>query len=428
VSRLFLSHSSANNAEAVALRDWLKSEGWDDVFIDLDPLRGIAAGERWERALNQAASRCEAVLFVISRAWLSSRWCLKEFNLAHRLNKRLFGILIEDLPDEEIPADLRGNWQLVQLGAGRDHIMRRVTMPITGEEAHVTFSAEGLGRLKSGLQRAGLDARFFEWPPSGDPNRSPYRGLRPLGPEDAGIFFGRDAPIIEALDQLRGLRDAPPPRCLVIIGASGAGKSSFLRAGLWPRLARDDQTFLPLPIIRPGYPSLYGENGLLHALEVACVAWKLLFMNFKQSGYSFRTEQVVPWDSLLGDILVANADNGKGEPHFFMPGVDGKVATDAVADIVKAGILEWPAYRRSNAQGSISSCTPRRRICEISSPRHRSRSRWPLSIRTTTATALKPVGDAQPYGADWSRVSGDGRVGRARICMTTLGLGGDPKQ
>jgi hypothetical protein len=53
-----LSHSSANNADAVALRDWLKSEGWDDVFLDIDPQRGISAGERWERALNEAASRC----------------------------------------------------------------------------------------------------------------------------------------------------------------------------------------------------------------------------------------------------------------------------------------------------------------------------------------------------------------------------------
>jgi len=62
VSRIFLSHSSENNAEAVALADWLKREGWNDIFLDADPERGIAAGERWERALNQAANRCEAVL------------------------------------------------------------------------------------------------------------------------------------------------------------------------------------------------------------------------------------------------------------------------------------------------------------------------------------------------------------------------------
>jgi len=52
LSRLFISHSSADNAEAVAIRDWRASAGWDDVFLDLDAERGIAAGERWERALN----------------------------------------------------------------------------------------------------------------------------------------------------------------------------------------------------------------------------------------------------------------------------------------------------------------------------------------------------------------------------------------
>ena len=97
MSRIFLSHSSSDNAAAVALRDWLVGAGWDDLFLDLDPQRGIAAGERWEKALNEAANRCEAVVFLVSRAWLGSRWCLKEFNLAARLNKRMFGVLVEDM-------------------------------------------------------------------------------------------------------------------------------------------------------------------------------------------------------------------------------------------------------------------------------------------------------------------------------------------
>ncbi len=230
----------------MALRDWLKGEGWDDVFLDVDPNSGIAAGQRWERALNEAAHRCEAVLFLVSHAWLASGWCIKELNLAHRLNKRLFGLLVEDLILADLPGYLTGTWQLVRLCSGRDHVMLRVAMPITGEEAHVTFSAEGLSRLKSGLQRAGLDARFFAWPPANDPNRPPYRGLKPLEAEDAGIFFGRDAPIVETLDRFRGLLDAAPPRLLVILGASGAGKSSFLRAGILPRLQRDDGNFLVL--------------------------------------------------------------------------------------------------------------------------------------------------------------------------------------
>src|SRR3984885_842240 len=273
VSRIFLSHSSSNNAEAVALRDWLASNGWkDDIFLDLDPQRGITAGERWDRALHEAASRCEAVIFLVSKAWLGSRWCLRELNLAHRMNKRLFGVLIEDLPTGDLPEDLIGTWQIVRLASGTDHIPFRAVLPITQQEVHVTFSAEGLQRLKHGLEEAGLGAKYFAWPPQNDPDRPPYRGLRALEAEDAGIFFGRAGPIVEALDRLRGAREAAPPRLLVILGASGAGKSSFLRAGLLPRLARDDRNFLPLPVIRPERAAISGESGLVRAIEVGLAA------------------------------------------------------------------------------------------------------------------------------------------------------------
>ena len=267
MSRIFISHSSKENDSAVALRDWLATQGWDDVFLDLDPKRGITAGDRWERALNQAALRCEAVLFLVTRTWLASDWCLKEYNLAHRLNKRLFGLLIEDIPIGDLPATLTGTWQLVPLASGRDHVILRAILPGSQDEVHVTFSREGLTRLRIGLERAGLDARFFSWPPETDPKRSPYRGLLPLEAADAGIFFGREAPTIEVLDRIRGIKDDGASRLLVLLGASGAGKSSFLRAGLLPRLARDDRNYLVLSVIRPDKAAISGESGLLRALE-----------------------------------------------------------------------------------------------------------------------------------------------------------------
>jgi hypothetical protein len=50
------------------LKQWLLDNGWDDVFLDLDPERGLTAGERWQEALRHAADRCEAVVFIISPA------------------------------------------------------------------------------------------------------------------------------------------------------------------------------------------------------------------------------------------------------------------------------------------------------------------------------------------------------------------------
>jgi hypothetical protein len=77
---------------------------------------------------------------------------------------------------------------------------------------------------------------------------------------------------VEAFDKLRGLREGAPPRLLVVLGASGSGKSSFLRAGLLPRLARDDRDFLPLPLIRPERGAMNGEAGLVAAVDAALTA------------------------------------------------------------------------------------------------------------------------------------------------------------
>ena len=269
MARVFLSHSSLDNAAAVAINGWLRDHGWDEVFVDFDPERGIAAGERWEEALNNAANRCEAVIFLVSRNWLASEWCSREFDLARRLSKRLFGVLIDDITVPELPGRFTATWQFTDLIAGDDHKAFPVITPPDGRSTQVTFSQSGLARLRNGLMKAGLDPKFFAWPPKKEPGRAPYRGLSPLDAVDAGIFFGREAPLIEALDALRGMAERAAPRLLVVQGASGAGKSSFLRAGLLPRLAREDRLFCPLPAIRPSRAVLTGDTGLVAALSVA---------------------------------------------------------------------------------------------------------------------------------------------------------------
>lgn len=249
MSKIFISHSSLDNGPAIAIAEWLQENGWDEYFLDLEPERGIAAGERWERALYQAATRCEAVLFLISRNWLASPWCLREMELAYKLNKHIFAVLIDDTPRATVPKTI-APWQMANLHRGQDHIWIEVKLP-DQRITQVTFSRAGLATLKEGLRRAQIDPIHFVWPPENEPDRAPWRGLEPLESRDAGIFFGRDGQIIAALDKIRALREAAPPRLMAIIGASGAGKSSFLRAGLIPRLKRDDHNYLVLPVIRP---------------------------------------------------------------------------------------------------------------------------------------------------------------------------------
>lgn len=66
----------------------------------------------------------------------------------------------------------------------------------------------------------------------------PYRGLKAFEPQDADWFFGRKRLTAELVKQLTGRHHEGGP--LVVIGVSGSGKSSLLRAGLIPALQRGD--------------------------------------------------------------------------------------------------------------------------------------------------------------------------------------------
>ena len=273
MSRIFLSHSSADELEAVALVQWLAANGWDDVFLDVDAGRGLVAGQRWQDALRRAADRCEAIIFIVSPAWATSKWCLAEFLLAKSLNKLIFGVVLKDVPIAELPVEMTSEWQLCRLVGDGPAEMIRVTH--RGHTGELAFLTDGLERLRAGLHAAGLNTTSFSWPPPGDQSRSPYRGLEPLDMQDAAVFFGRDAEILQGLDKLRGMRAAGDEGLLVILGASGAGKSSFLRAGLLPRLARDQRHFYALPVVRPERSPLFGDRGLAFALARAQAALQL---------------------------------------------------------------------------------------------------------------------------------------------------------
>ena len=251
MSRIFLSHSSHDNLRTLAVAQWLRDQGWEDVFLDRIPRQGIAAGDDWKARIHECMNEAAAGIFMLSRDWLESDWCQTELTLAYSLNKLIFGVLVEELPRDQIPTLLKSNWQVADLWSGRDHDSFKVIFP-DETICHTTLSRSGLVSLKEGLRRAQIDPKTFTWPPEGEPDREPWRGLSPMEPEDAGIFFGRDAQIVSALDAIRSLREGNPPRLLVIVGASGAGKSSFLRAGIIPRLARDDRNYLTVTPIRPG--------------------------------------------------------------------------------------------------------------------------------------------------------------------------------
>jgi WD40 repeat protein len=83
-----------------------------------------------------------------------------------------------------------------------------------------------------------------------DESIEPYQGLSAFTPETKRFFFGRDGVVLELLRKLQASNFVP------VIGPSGIGKSSIVRAGLIPRLL--EQGWRILGPIKPG-PEPIGE-------------------------------------------------------------------------------------------------------------------------------------------------------------------------
>jgi WD40 repeat protein/transcriptional regulator with XRE-family HTH domain len=90
----------------------------------------------------------------------------------------------------------------------------------------------GLERGTLGAQRERARVEQLESPPDGTVDghlgdvACPYKGLRPFEYHDAALFYGRETQIQGVLARLAEVR------FVAVVGASGSGKSSFVRAGL----------------------------------------------------------------------------------------------------------------------------------------------------------------------------------------------------
>jgi WD40 repeat protein/DNA-binding SARP family transcriptional activator/energy-coupling factor transporter ATP-binding protein EcfA2 len=86
----------------------------------------------------------------------------------------------------------------------------------------------------------------------------PYKGLAPFEENDAEFFFGRERLVEELLARI------DESSLLALIGPSGSGKSSLLRAGLLPALSR-----YPNVLVRPGdgFPVLPAGNRVVVAID-----------------------------------------------------------------------------------------------------------------------------------------------------------------
>jgi energy-coupling factor transporter ATP-binding protein EcfA2 len=303
MASLFVSHSSLDRDEAERVAQRLQVEGFAALFLDFDPAYGIPAGRDWERELYAQLRKTDGVVFLASAASVASQWCITEVSLARSLGRPVFPLRL----NTGVRLALLDDVQWVDLGEGEP----------------------AFARLLVGLRAAGLDAsNAFAW----DPTRSPYPGLEPFTPEDAAVFLGRDHEVDRLLELLQPTLQRGAGRFVAVVGPSGSGKSSLLRAGLLPRLERLQRRWIVLPALRPGQ---HPTRNLAHSLVQAFASYGSTrspaeLATLLDRGAGGLVELAVE----LADLGV----NGDGEPSVLV------VVDQAEELLTRSGVREQQAF------------------------------------------------------------------------------------
>ena len=281
MARVFISHSSRDAEQASQIKTWLEGRGFEQIFLDFDKHGGIGPGADWERTLYREIERTQALIVILTPNWLESKWCFAEFTQARALGKAIFPVI----------ASPEGN------------------MLIAPDIQHLDITEDregGLERLARSLSEIALDAQGqFEW----DAARPPYPGLLSFEEADAAIYFGRDDDIRAVIERLNARRVQGGNRLIALLGASGSGKSSLMRAGVLPRLKRDKANWIVLPPFRPQARPL---DEFARALAVGLgkgAIWRQLRDDFKDGDFLNAVSEVVhdlrtEHDALDAQILV----------------------------------------------------------------------------------------------------------------------------
>ncbi|MGH3672957.1 MAG: TIR domain-containing protein, partial [Pseudonocardiaceae bacterium] len=215
-----MSHASEDRGLAGELRRWLADDG-HDVLLDQDLRDEVVFGKEWQDRLHERLRWADAVVCVVTSAYLTSTWCAAEIGIAQSRGSRLLPVLAE--PGIAHPLLMTNQ----HTDMTRDSIVARATLT---KALRRVDAAGGLG-----------------WPD----DRPPFPGLRSFDIDQHRVFFGRSSEVDELAEWLRSPAKRADGSLLLVVGPSGCGKSSLVRAGLLSRMA-DEAGWRPLPPLVPG--------------------------------------------------------------------------------------------------------------------------------------------------------------------------------
>ncbi|MGH3700582.1 MAG: TIR domain-containing protein, partial [Pseudonocardiaceae bacterium] len=212
-ARVFVSHAIEDRALAEELERQLVADG-HQVFLNQHTHDYIAVGEEWEQWLRQRLEWADAMVCVVTSAYVASRQCAFEVAFAQSMGDLLLPVQAEPGVD--------------------DPLLRSVTDIDMAPDSAAAALVRTLRRVD--------DTGALDWPK----DRSPFPGLEPFTAVRSRVFFGRAAEAREVGNRLRGTAGV-----MAVVGPSGCGKSSLLNAAVVPMLDRDS-TWLVVPSLVPG--------------------------------------------------------------------------------------------------------------------------------------------------------------------------------
>ncbi|MCA9661171.1 MAG: CHAT domain-containing protein, partial [Myxococcales bacterium] len=132
-------------------------------------------------------------------------------------------------------------------------LYRGLLVELRSLERSLAVARRQLAREVRGLDWASV--QLYARARDGDDTRPvvlrPFRGLEVFEARHRRLFFGRAAEVDEAVREIEALASSDAPRMFFVVGASGSGKSSLVRAAVAPRLVA---RFGQVHIARPSSP------------------------------------------------------------------------------------------------------------------------------------------------------------------------------
>ncbi len=310
VLNLFISYARLDFYIAKKLKEDLERRNFH-VWLDQDNIKPTT---RWDNTIRSAIKQSDIVLYLVSTNSRTSPNVANELDIASLYDRPILPLWIEgntkwadvlimgysriqgiDMRGERYIAKFQELLEFLEKKRTHSDVPEVIQMATTGNKALVEKILHLLSPLSLWIKRSSSritasttqpHIEVSPFPSDSTMLHNPYKGLHAFQYEDAQDFFGREQLVHEMVKRIEGIlegesKQSQSSRCMLILGASGSGKSSAVMAGLLPALQKNQ--YIPEIkrwfFLEPVVPGEQPVHSLAHTLNLS-------FLNKRDVGLS----------------------------------------------------------------------------------------------------------------------------------------------